>query len=92
VGETLRETGEKVQMVEAGIPEQEKVSVPETVLVGVTKIVASVVEPSATATVVRPLMGVRGVGHRTVGPIATVLLTVSTVTLQPLDWSAMLAG
>jgi hypothetical protein len=47
--------GEKVQVELAGRPEQEKVSVPLTVLEGVMKIVTSVVEPWATATSGRPL-------------------------------------
>ena len=42
--------GEKVQTELAGRPEQAKVSVPLTVLVGVMKSVRSVVAPWATAT------------------------------------------
>jgi len=41
----VTEVGEKVQVEAAGRPEQEKVSVPDTVLLGLMKIVASVVEP-----------------------------------------------
>ena len=46
----VRVVGEKVQVEFAGRPEQEKVTVPETVLDGLTKMVTSEVEPSATAT------------------------------------------
>ena len=46
----VTEDGENVQVVVAGRPEQANVNFPVTVFVGLKKIVASVVEPSAVIT------------------------------------------
>ena len=65
-GTRVMEVGEKVQVVALGRPEQEKVSVPLIVLDGVMKMVASVVEPWATATRGLPLEKSSGPGvHET---------------------------
>jgi hypothetical protein len=48
--------GEKVQVEAAGSPEQEKLKVPERVLVGCMKALTSVVDPSATDTSGTPYM------------------------------------
>ena len=53
------EDGENVQVVDAGRPEQANVNVPVMVFVGLKKMVASVVDPSAVVTVgVDPAAGV----------------------------------
>src|SRR5580698_959099 len=76
--------GEKVQVELAGRPEQEKLRVPDRVLLGLTKIATSVVEPCATETSGAPALKFSGPGLQPwPSPGVAVPVMSSALTEQP---------